>query len=248
MSGKEPDKANGTHHSAFFNDISYVMPKVPTLYSVLTTGDAASDPVIYGADTNPFILNKGETVDIILNNADAGKHPFHLHGHTFQVLMRSRENAGFYNATSHPAFPAVPMRRDTLLVHPFSNFVIRFKADNPGRSTHKVMCRNSSDSLGVWLFHCHIEWHMDAGLVASMIEAPLDLQKTVSIPKDHYQACRASNTLYAGNAAGNTRDLFDLAGANTMPPPLPAGFTAGGIVALVFSCIAAILGLASIVW
>lgn len=89
---------------------------------------------------------------------------------------------------------------------------------------------------------------MDAGLAATMIEAPLELQKTLTIPKDHYQVCRASNTLYAGNAAGNTKDFFDLAGANTMVPPLPAGFTAGGIVALVFSCIAAVLGLASIVW
>lgn len=118
--------------SAFFNDISYVMPKVPTLYSALTTGNAAVDPVVYGTDTNPFVLKKGETVDIVLNNHDAGKHPFHLHGHTFQVLTRPADNTGHYNASSHPAFPAVPMRRDTLIVHPFSNFVVRFKADNPG--------------------------------------------------------------------------------------------------------------------
>lgn len=91
-------------------------------------------------------------------------------------------------------------------------------------------------------------WHFAAGLAATMIEAPLDLQKTLTIPKDHYQACKAGNTPYVGNAAANTKDFFNLAGANTMPAPLPAGFTAGGIVALVFSCIAAILGLASIVW
>jgi iron transport multicopper oxidase len=105
-----------------------------------------------------------------------------------------------------------------------------------------------SATPGVWLFHCHIEWHMDSGLAATFIEAPLELQKTLKIPEDHYQVCEASGTLTAGNAAGNTKDLFDLTGQNVSPAPLPAGFTAKGIVALVFSCIAAILGLLSIAW
>lgn len=51
-----------------------------------------------------------------------------------------------------------------------------------------------------------------------------------------------------GNAAGNTEDLYDLTGENKATPPLPEGFTSRGIVALVSSCIAAVLGLISIVW
>jgi iron transport multicopper oxidase len=102
--------------------------------------------------------------------------------------------------------------------------------------------------VGVWIFHCHIEWHMDSGLAVVLVEAPIELQKTLTIPQDHWQACDASNTLKEGNAAGNTEDFYDLAGANTSVPPLPAGFTTRGIVALVFSCIAAVLGLVSIVW
>ena len=65
---------------AFFNDVSYVEPKVPTLYSVLTTGGAASNPLVYGSNTNAFVLEKDQVVEIVLNNDDAGKHPFHLHG------------------------------------------------------------------------------------------------------------------------------------------------------------------------
>jgi iron transport multicopper oxidase len=124
------------------------------------------------------------------------------------------------------------MRRDTVLVHPDGNMVLRFRADNPG----------------VWLFHCHLEWHLASGLVATMVEAPLDLQKTLKVPEDHLQVCRDSNTPFAGNAAGNTEDFFDLSGANTSPAPLPDGFTARGIVALVFSVVAAFLGLAVISW
>ena len=81
-----------------------------------------------------------------------------------------------------------------------------------------------------------------------MIEAPLELQKTLSIPEDHYAACKAQNIPIAGNAAGNTVNVLDLTGENKMVALLPAGFTARGIVALVFSCISAFLGMAAIAW
>ncbi|KAF2726361.1 multicopper oxidase [Polychaeton citri CBS 116435] len=217
---------------AFFNDKTYVVPKVPTLYTALTSQDQATNVAVYGSDTNAFVLEKGEVVEIVLNNDDAGKHPFHLHGHAFQAVVRSDENAGFYDSNNHSAFPTSPMRRDTFMVKPQSNIVIRFRADNPG----------------VWLFHCHIEWHIASGLVATMIEAPLELQKTLTIPEDHFQACRDSNTPYQGNAAGNTADLLDLRGENRSPAPLPAGFTARGIVALVFSCVSAFVGMGFIAW
>jgi iron transport multicopper oxidase len=197
----------------------------------LTSGSNATDIAIYGSNTNSFILEKGQVVEIVLNSADPGKHPFHLHGHAFQAVARGNEDDGnyAYNAT----LPKVPMRRDTFMVRPNSNIVLRFKADNPG----------------VWLFHCHIEWHIDSGLVATMIEAPLDLQASkLTIPPDHLAACAAQSSPTAGNAAGNTVNLFDLSGENLPPPPLPDGFTARGIVALVFSCISGFLGIAVITW
>ncbi len=123
--------------SAFFNDITYTRPVVPTLYSALTTGVNANDVAVYGEYTNSYVLQKDEIVDIVLNNADKGKHPFHLHGHNFQAIYRGPDNEGSYNATNETAFPVTPMRRDVLMVRPLGNFVIRFKADNPG----------------VWFFH-----------------------------------------------------------------------------------------------
>ena len=81
-----------------------------------------------------------------------------------------------------------------------------------------------------------------------MIEAPLELQQTLQIPENHFDVCRASNGKIAGNAAGNTVNVFDLKGQNRSPAPLPAGFTARGIVALVFSCLAAFLGMGAIAW
>ena len=125
------------------------------------------------------------------------------------------------------------MRRDTLLVRPDGKIVLRWGADNPG----------------VWLFHCHIEWHVASGLIATMIEAPLAIQESgLTIPADHLQACQDAGLPTSGNAVGNTVDLLDLKGQNKSPNPLPAGFTARGIVALVFSCVAAFVGMAVISW
>lgn len=115
-------------------------------------------------------------------------------------------------------------------------------------SLQKGIRNHAESGTGVWLFHCHIEWHMDSGLAATMIEAPLQLQSTLQIPENHYQVCNASNTLTSGNAAGNTVDFYDLSGENKSKAPLPAGFTARGIVALVFSCIAGFVGMAAIAW
>ncbi|OQV00846.1 hypothetical protein CLAIMM_06288 isoform 4 [Cladophialophora immunda] len=225
---------------AFFNGITYVRPKVPSLYTALTTGDLATDATVYGVNTHAYVLGHNEVVEIVLNNQDPGKHPFHLHGHAFQAVVRGADDSGDYdpNAVTNGSLvlPRVPMRRDTLLVRPNGHIVMRFRSDNPG----------------VWLFHCHIEWHVDSGLVMTFVESPLLLQQTLSarIPDDHLAACAALAPPMptAGNAAANTADLLDLTGANVSPAPLPDGFTPRGIVALTFSIVAGLLGVATVVW
>lgn len=227
---------------AFFNNISYTKPKVPTLYTVLSSGNLASNAEVYGEYTHPMILEHNQVVDIVLNNGDTGSHPFHLHGHNFQLLAREPSygehfydymdgNPLVYDPSNHSAFPAYPARRDTLVLPPQGYFVIRFVADNPG----------------VWFFHCHIDWHLSEGLGMLMVEAPLQMQERLSIPEDHWAACQAAGVQSQGNAAGNTEDLLDLRGQNKQEPWLPAGFTARGIVALVFSCVSAFLGIAFII-
>jgi len=212
------------------------MPKVPSLYTAITSGRLGTTSTVpYGGNSNAFLLQQGQVIEIVINSADPGKHPFHLHGHNFQVVWKSDEDGGSYGYNE--SLRAVPMRRDTFMVSPNGNIVLRFRADNPG----------------VWLLHCHIEWHIDAGLVATMIEAPAAIQERYghsidSLPPSHIEACRARGQPYRGNAAGNTADLMDLSGENVAPAPLPVGFTARGIVALVFSCVSAVLGMMAIVW
>ena len=117
-------------------------------------------------NTNSFVLQGGDVVDIVLNNLDTGRHPFHLHGHVFQLIERHEEipdteDPVSYNVSDHAEWPEYPMSRDTVYVKPQSYIVMRFKADNPG----------------VWFFHCHIEWHLDQGLAIVLIEDPEAIQK-----------------------------------------------------------------------
>ncbi|KAI0269650.1 hypothetical protein BGY98DRAFT_937730 [Russula aff. rugulosa BPL654] len=96
------------------------------------------------------------------DNLDDGDHPFHLHGHRPWIMG---SGAGRYsgqelNATS-------PLRRDTVLIPAYSWTVLRFVTDNPG----------------VWAFHCHIAWHMAAGLLMQISSQPSVLSE-LTVPED----------------------------------------------------------------
>ncbi|KAG0164114.1 hypothetical protein DFQ30_010503 [Apophysomyces sp. BC1015] len=184
---------DGTNRG-FFNGVPYLPPKVPSLNTLLTEGDYALEPTVYGPQTAAYILNHLDMVEVIINNLDNSDHPFHLHGHTFQVVARGD---GVYDGTNKSIAWHLdnPLRRDTIMV-PTGNFtIIRFRADNPG----------------VWFFHCHIEWHMESGLDATFIEAPKVAQERMTLPQSLYDICTASGMSPTGNAAG--KQGLDLSGA-----------------------------------
>lgn len=186
--------------------MTYLTQKVPSLYTALTVGPQyASSPAVYGVNSNPIILKKGEVVEIVLNNNHGNLHPWHLHGHVFQVVQRSGPNTGPF--TAYGELAPYPVRRDTIMANIESHIVVRFTADNPG----------------VWLFHCHIEWHVEAGLTVTLIEAPEELGN-LQIPQDHLNSCRKYGSQTAGNAAGNLKHPLNLNGSVTEPSTNVTGF------------------------
>lgn len=172
------------------------------MYTAATVGKANTDPDVYGA-VLPFIVEYGDVVDIIVNNLDPAIHPFHLHGHQFQVIDRPASGAGNYAGASGKA---VPPQRDVVSINGASHAVIRFVANNPG----------------VFLFHCHIEWHVEMGLTATLIEAP-ELLHDYPIPQEMIDSCQAQNIPVAGNAAGNVDDPTDFSGFNVVPSSIYYG-------------------------
>lgn len=230
---------------AFFNNVTYVHPKVPTLTTVLTSGKYANDSRIYGDNINPYVFQRGEIIEVVLNNYDPGKHPFHLHGHNFQIVQQSpgfREDGDYspdqqdeitvrYNESAPlMPFPEKPALRDTVLLQPNGHVVLRFKADNPG----------------IWFFHCHVDWHLTQGLASVFIEDPFALQKANILSENYKDICSAAGILNVGNAAGHSDDWFNMDGLPRQPNPLPTGFTAKGYIAFVLSTLVALWGLYSI--
>ncbi|KUL92456.1 hypothetical protein ZTR_02283 [Talaromyces verruculosus] len=176
------------------NGQTFMPQQVPTLYTALTVGAKHyNNPDVYG-DVNPLILKHNEVVEIVINNFHNNLHPWHLHGHQFQVLQRSGVDGGFFDGY-YANVSATPVIRDTIMVENNGHAVIRFRADNPG----------------VWLLHCHVEWHVEAGFVATVIEAPDQLQDLYR-PADHLRICDAYGSPTSGNAAG--KQGTDLQGAN----------------------------------
>lgn len=179
------------------NSHPHIAPLVPTLHTVYSAGKMATDPAIYGQATNAFILNQGDVIELVVNSEDHMKHPFHLHGHNFQVL--SREAHVHYTGKSEAELPQWPLIRDTISVPGNGHVVLRFRADNPG----------------VWFFHCHTEWHAVQGLGVVFIEAPDAISQGI-LPTKNKELCKRHGIKAMGNAAGND-DMDDMTGEVKWP-------------------------------
>lgn len=46
--------------------------------------------------------------------------------------------------------------------------------------------------------HCHIDWHVVAGMVAQFIEAPFEMQKLLKIPDQIGKQCLAAGIPISG--------------------------------------------------
>ncbi|CAG8573960.1 4993_t:CDS:2, partial [Acaulospora morrowiae] len=142
------------YNRAFVNDSSYaITPYDPTLLEVFNGKKE------FPVDENVYYIEKKQ----YLIDTDVGEHPFHLHGHKFWILT-----TGNGTEVDKSEFNTVdPISRDTTTVPALGFLAIRFIADNPG----------------VWAFHCHIEWHLQVGLVVQFIELPDEIKK-LSPPSD----------------------------------------------------------------
>jgi len=92
---------------------------------------------------------------------DEGTHPFHLHGHKFWVMAQGDGNFNY----SMPLDPN-PVTRDTVSLRKSALGVIA----NPSEGYGFTLIRFVSDNPGAWAFHCHISWHMEAGLLMTILE------------------------------------------------------------------------------
>ncbi|CAG8649422.1 8583_t:CDS:2, partial [Acaulospora morrowiae] len=118
----------------------------------------------------------GQVVDVIIINYDGGEHPFHMHSHKFWVIGSERFFTDYGISPENLNF-VDPIQRDTVTVPEAGWAIIRFIVDSPG----------------VWAFHCHIEWHVEAGLVAQFVELP-DMIAQMNPPEEWKNLCKNQTT------------------------------------------------------
>lgn len=130
------------------NDISYKSPDLPTLWNIMINGFTEENQ--FSVPEHTFVLAQNEVVEVVIHGSANGHiHPFHLHGHVFSIVQGRDGPTNFIN----------PPQRDVVGVGG-STVIIRFRADNPGP----------------WFLHCHIDWHLEAGLAVVFAEDPKDEQ------------------------------------------------------------------------
>ncbi|KAI0039225.1 multicopper oxidase [Auriscalpium vulgare] len=135
----------------------------PSGYAPVGSSVATGDQLIATVDSI-------QVVDIRVDNLDDGDHPFHLHGHRPWIMGAG---AGRYIGQSLNV--TNPLRRDTILIPAYSWMVLRFVTDNPG----------------LWAFHCHLAWHMAAGLLMQFNSLPSTLAG-MDVPADIVAQCKAA--------------------------------------------------------
>jgi iron transport multicopper oxidase len=58
-----------------FNEVPYLSPKVPSLFTLLSEGNYSLSEEVYGPQTQAIILKHLDNIEIVLNNLDSGAHP-----------------------------------------------------------------------------------------------------------------------------------------------------------------------------
>ncbi|PAA58571.1 hypothetical protein BOX15_Mlig012506g2 [Macrostomum lignano] len=161
-------KSDGHLYTPQINNVALHMPPAPLLYQF---DDVLQSHICNNTDFDPSLetefkachhalrLGVNKTVELVL--IDKGftfdaSHPFHLHGHFFRVIgmeklgknvsvaeVKRRDSAGLLRRNLDR-----PVMKDTVIVPDGGYTVLRFRTDNPG----------------VWLLHCHLEFHVEIGM------------------------------------------------------------------------------------
>ncbi|PPQ94704.1 hypothetical protein CVT25_009559 [Psilocybe cyanescens] len=153
---------NGTRKFAV-NGATFHEHSVPVLLQILSGAQAATDLLPAGS---VYTLPSNKVIELSMPGGTTGSpHPMHLHGHGFSVIRSAGSEQ--YNYVN-------PVKRDVVNLgrQPTDNVTIRFKTDNSGP----------------WIMHCHIDWHLEAGLSVVFAEDTPSIRSSTH-PPDWDQLC-----------------------------------------------------------
>jgi iron transport multicopper oxidase len=125
------------------------------------------------ASANARAIEYGKHIEVVLVNDMNEQHPFHMDTHAPWIVGSGTASIQNIRSNTLPLLKLEgAMMRDVYTVPPCNTnedgdcvdvgyLVLRFTADNPG----------------VWIMHCHIDWHLADGLATIFVEGEDMLQK-----------------------------------------------------------------------
>jgi len=148
------------------NGATFIPPTVPVLLQILSGARTAQELLPPG---DVYVLPPNKVIEVSIPGGAIGSpHPFHLHGHAFDVVRSA--GSSVYNFAN-------PVRRDVVSAG--------FAGDN-------VTIRFATDNSGPWIMHCHIDWHFNIGLAIVFAEDVAAIA-TETPPKAWDQLCPIYN-------------------------------------------------------
>ncbi|KAK1221502.1 hypothetical protein PQX77_015693 [Marasmius sp. AFHP31] len=150
----------------FINGKSMEFPEIPVMLQIMS---GVTDPkkILPIGSVYELPLNKTIQLSFPTEDAVAAPHPYHLHGHSFDVVRSAGSSS--YNWVNPP-------RRDVVNIGaPGDNVTIRFRTDN----------------TGPWIMHCHIALHQELGLAVVMAENIPGIQQNPDPPAAWNGLCPA---------------------------------------------------------
>ncbi|CAK8684994.1 unnamed protein product [Clavelina lepadiformis] len=161
--------SRGNHlYSPQLNNITFLSPPSPVLTQFAdansslmcdsSTGENVPDTE-FRECSHVINMKKDRLVELVIFDEgvifDAG-HPMHLHGYNFAVIAMERPGQNIslhqvkqlYESGSIRFNLDQPVIKDSVIIPDGGYIVARFITDNPG----------------VWVFHCHLSFHVEAGM------------------------------------------------------------------------------------
>jgi len=149
------------------NNVTYKSTSSPLLTQFEDISpDDICDPYVqnitsdeFRACTHAVSVGTNKLVELVIY--DEGRpfsagHPMHLHGQHFAVVAMKKVNDTLSKARMEELYESGgieykldrPVIKDSVIIHDGGYTVIRFRSSNPGW----------------WSFHCHLEFHLEAGM------------------------------------------------------------------------------------
>ena len=230
------------------NETAYMFSATPLL---LASYYGMLDDVHYHDATLPISIKKGAIVQIIIQNrvnlnGICEQHPWHIHGYHFWLVGNGE---GQYNqdTDSKKLNTSNVVQVDTVVNYPSQYGDPRDNPRNSGQSEDVnkpcgwTAVRFNASNPGLWIFHCHIEWHLSLGMAVVFDVDSKSLWSQKNGLPDDYGYCGQITDKTTNPWAVENDDSVDSVDSCDSKKDKVIMTTTHFIIMIVFSCLGAFI-------